>query len=117
MFTMFPCLGVERFLTYIVFGWKAAIAKAFWSGQLKVVKPLASKDHRVVIEADLLCVVVVRIPIRPVADSGRNLENVPRMLRIILFELGPSPLIVHKLARGEADWGHCTPLAPGRCTR
>ena len=114
---MFSCLGVERYLAYIVLGWKAALAKAFWSGQLKVAKPLAMKDHRVVIEADLLCGIVVRIPLWPVADSGCSHENVPCIVRILLFELAPPPLIVHKLARGEADWRHRTPLAPGRCAR
>ena len=101
LLTMFRCLGMESLLAYIIFGRKATLAKALWSGLLQVVKPLASESVRVVIEANLLSVI--------------SLENVEHIIRISPFKFGPSPLIAHYPAILLAVWGHLTPLAPGRC--
>ena len=93
------CLVVVGLDTLVVEVRDAAGAERVGVAVLQVCDVLPVELIGVVIQAELLWVAEVRSPVRPVVDTIQVFEKAPGQLRVLLLEVGPSPLILESLLR------------------
>ena len=68
--------------------------KAVRVGLLTDVQPLLPEFGGVVLQAGLLTVSEVGVPVRPVLDISKTLEEVPSILWVLLLQLVPGRLVI-----------------------